>query len=382
MRIQPEGPSRSLMDAVWVRRDEVHRVILDRVHAIDPSGSRTDPEYLKGLRLAAGAAIDQTIEAMTIGEDRDPPVPGAVIEQTSLAARRGVSLETVLRRYLAGHAVLADFVGEEAERAGLTAGQLRRVLRLMAARTDRVLATISSTYVAETSHFRADHRRAERVTRLLDGELLDPSSLGYDLDQSHVGLAIAGRGTAEAVKALTGLLGVRRLIVPTEEGVVWAWTGLCRRLDRRRIEAAMPAGMLEGLRIGVGEPASGRIGWRLSHEQALAALSVAVRSEAATVLYRDVAVLAAALKDELLTVSLREMYLRPLEEIEGGLLLTTLRAYVAADWNASSCASQLGVSRNTVANRLRAIEEKIGYLHAARTPELVSALALSGLTPD
>jgi DNA-binding PucR family transcriptional regulator len=139
--------------------------------------------------------------------------------------------------------------------------------------------------------------------------------------------------------------------------------------------------MSVGPGVGVGEPLFGRTGWRLTHEQARAALFVAERSSEQIVRYADVAVLASALKDELLTTSLKAIYLDPLEETRGeaGVLRDTLRAYFVADRSASSTAAALGVSRNTVTNRIRSIEQRIGHLRPSRAADLSLALRLDEL---
>jgi DNA-binding PucR family transcriptional regulator len=59
--------------------------------------------------------------------------------------------------------------------------------------------------------------------------------------------------------------------------------------------------------------------------------------------------------------------------------LETLRAYLVADRNASSAAAALGVNRNTIAERLRAIEAAIGRPLSACGPELEAALRLAEL---
>ena len=89
--------------------------------------------------------------------------------------------------------------------------------------------------------------------------------------------------------------------------------------------------------------------------------------------------LAAALRDELLGASLRRLHLDPLDhEADGGKRAReTLRADLAAERNVSSTAAALGVTRRTVANRLRAIEERLGGRLAAA--ELEVALALDRL---
>jgi DNA-binding PucR family transcriptional regulator len=143
------------------------------------------------------------------------------------------------------------------------------------------------------------------------------------------------------------------------------------------IGASLPADTC----VGIGESARGEEGWRLTHRQARAALSVAVRADERAARYADVALLSSALGDELLAASLRSLYVEPLLESGGGaVLLDTLRTYAEADRNVTSAAASLGVSRNTITNRLRTIESRIGHLRPSRVGDVIVALGLDRLT--
>lgn len=385
--MQADKSRGDLLAAVEARRVEVDGAILARVRTIgtpgEETGADTDIEYLEGVRLAVEAAIDHTLEASAAADDRPLPVPAPIVAQARLAARRRTPLETVLRRYLAGHAVLGDYLAEEAERQDISPAVLRTVLRSQAVATDRAVAAISAIYLEETASARPPTARgmqAERVRRLLAGELLDPSVLGYDLGRWHVGLVSRGPESDEAFVSLAIELDAMRLIVPADDGRLWVWLGFRQRPDPRRTDEALSASLPEGSAIGIGEPGLGRAGWRLTHDQAQAALTVALRGPARGARYADIASLASALRDELFCVSLRSLYLEPLGEGDDGLVLReTLRAYLDAERNVTSAAAALGVSRNTVTNRLRAIESRIGHLHPSRVGELALVLQLERL---
>jgi DNA-binding PucR family transcriptional regulator len=95
--------------------------------------------------------------------------------------------------------------------------------------------------------------------------------------------------------------------------------------------------------------------------------------------YVDDALVTAMAKDEVLTASLRQIYLTPLEAgREGGAIdRETLRAYFAAGRNGRAAAAALSVSRQAVSTRLRSVEEKIGRPLLACATDLELALRLA-----
>jgi hypothetical protein len=284
------------------RHEEIEQAILVRVQALSEPPPRGGAEYAEGLRAAVTAGLEYGIEGIERGDQDPAPVPEALLAQARLAARFGVSLDTVLRRYFAGHTLLEDFMVQEAERSeSLDPAELKRLLRSQAAVVERLLATVSDAYAEELGRYRMSvaDRKAERIERLLAGEPLDTAELGYDFEAHHLGLLASGPGAAEAIGALARSLDARPLTVRRPEGVIWAWLGSRRRLDPAAIERLrrrLPA----ELTLALGEPGEGIGGWRFSHRQARAALSVALRGGERVVRYAGVALLASALQDELL----------------------------------------------------------------------------------
>jgi hypothetical protein len=200
-------------------------------------------------------------------------------------------------------------------------------------------------------------RLAERVQRLLAGDgSLDAASLGYDLDGWHISAIVAGSGGEEAARALATELGCQALVVPRGDGVVWAWLGSARPAVLEA-EPHLPA-----VSLAVGEPRKGLSGWRFTHREAQAAFEVLLRSSRRLIRSSDAVLLAAVLRDEGLTKSLRETYLAPLDTqgSAGAVLRETLRAYFAAGFNAATAAAALGIDRHTVQRRLRKVEKALG----------------------
>lgn len=354
----------ALAERLRARRTEIEQATLDRVFSISDS-TTADPSYLEGLRASVSTALDYALEAIERGEERAPPPPPSLLAQARLAARSGIGLDTVLRRYFAGYTLLGDFLAREVEREGLPEGTVHsQLLQGRAALFDRLLAAVSEEYEHEAaSRVRSSaQRRAERIERLLAGELLDTSGLAYDFEGHHVGLIAAGPQAAEALRELAAALDQKPLIIPRDELTVWAWLGSRRDPDPAHPQLPLPETRPPDVLLAVGEPARGLNGWRLTHRQAAAAYPIARRNPGGFVRYSEVALLASTLRDDLLTASLRQLYLTPLAQgrDNGEVLRETLRAYFAAARRVSATAAVLGTSRQTVTKRLGAAEECLG----------------------
>lgn len=373
-----------LADRLRARREEIERAILTRVYGAADSAEVDDPIYMEGLRAAVPAALDYGLTGLEAGEERAPPVPLVLLAQARQAARSGVSLEAVMRRYFIGYALLGDFVIEESERIGSQDGASpQRLLRVQAGLFDRLLDAVAEEYGREV-HGRlgsSDERRTVLVRRLLDEELLEAPQIAYDFNSFHLGAVAAGEGASTAIRDLAVLLDYRVLLVNPGDGSVWAWLGGRRPIDPIKLQSHFSRHGPESLTLAIGEPADGLGGWRRTHRQARAALPIALRTREAFVRYADVAVLASILRNDLLVTSLREMYISPLEDgqDEGELARQTLCAYFAAERNVSSAAAALGVTRQAVAKRLQAVEERIGRPLRDCSVDLEMALHLDRL---
>jgi DNA-binding PucR family transcriptional regulator len=131
-------------------------------------------------------------------------------------------------------------------------------------------------------------------------------------------------------------------------------------------------------RVAVGETGKGLGGWRRTMRQAESAELVAERRLNPLVRYRDVALLAAALRDQDLSGFLIETYVAPLRDdrIELG---ETLITFLKLNGNASSAAAALGITRHTVTSRVRMAEERLGCRLADCAAALETALCLAEL---
>jgi PucR C-terminal helix-turn-helix domain/GGDEF-like domain len=365
------------------RRAEIEQAVLTRAYAVSDPSRIGDPEYAAGLRAAVSAAIDYGLIGIESAERNPPPIPAALLVQARLAARNGVSLDTVLRRYFAGYVLLGDFLIEEAESMGAAA--LKPLLRVQATLFDRLLAAVSEEHARESGARldTAEERRAELAQRLIAGERLDASELAYELAGAHLGLVAKGPGAGEAIRELAASLDRRLLAIPREEGILWAWLGGRRSVDPAELEPLLAKSLPVNVSLALGEPGEGLGGWRLTHRQAAAALPIALRNGERLVRYADVALLASILQDDLLSTSLRRLYLEPLECARDGgeRSKEILRAYFSAGFNVSSTAAALGMSRQAVTKRLRSIEKALGRTVTSCAIHLEAALRQEELDP-
>lgn len=379
-----------LLARLRLRRAEIERALYTRIQdAVPEAFGDKDPEYEAGLRAAVAALVSYSLDALEFGPAWLGAVPVAAAIQARRAARRGVSLGTVMRRYVAANGRFGEFVAEEAERTGLESfgpvvQHLRRTQELL---LEHVTAAIQHEYhqAQEDAAPPPQRRRAEIVQRLIVGELVDPAALAeleYDLYGSwHIGLVAAGPMAEDALECLTDR---RPLLVTCTEGAVWGWLAARHRTAARDIEGLLSNKRVPGVVFGIGEPGAGIEGWRLTHHQAQRALTIALRKPNKLALYAEGPLLAAALQSETLARSLNEMYLAPLaSQRDGGVALRrTVRAYLDAECNASSAAAALSIGRHAVESRIRLVEELIGCPLRLCVAGLDVALRLAALDAE
>jgi hypothetical protein len=368
-------------------RSEIEQAIV--AHLCASSDPARDADYLVRLRAAAAAALDYILMGTELNDEWSGTIPSEVVAQAHRAARNGVDLETVLLHCAAGHRVLTGFVITNAD--GLPTKALGQVLDIQALLVERLMATISIEHKRELGRVRCspDQRHAQLVRRLLTGELLDTAKLGYDLDAWHIGVIATGADTAQALRGIALSADRQLLSVSHDEDTVWAWFGGKRMLAVSDLECLMPAEQGAGVSLAIGEPARGLDGWRLTHQQAQAARLVALhrngipptREGVTLTTYAQDMLLAAALRDETLASSLREIFLSPLEsQRDGGATsFQTLREYLGSGRNASAAGLALGVNRHTVESRLNTAQQHIGRPLDTCLIELEVALRLREL---
>ena len=339
-------------------------------------------DYLASLPANRTAILEYMVDYIEGGEGLAANVPATVFTAARLAARAGVPLDTLLRRYSAGNAFVVDILIEEAARVEVTGADLRRLMHRSATLFDHLVAAVTKEHANETRNrlgggveWRRNHIRALLAGRMPSGEL----DLGYDLSGHHLGLMASGGEAREVVRELAKKLDRRLLVEQLDGEAAWScWLGGRSRLGGAEAQRALGRINPDPVTVTLGEPGEGVAGWRLSHRQAKAALPIAKRRGEAVLRYADIAVLASILRDDLGATSLRQLYIEPLEARRDGgkAALETLRAYFATERNISSTAAALGVDRRTVRNRLRAVESLFGRPLSDFATDLETALRL------
>jgi hypothetical protein len=314
------------------------------------------------------AAIDALVEcwrSASGGLGSPHETPSVLLAQARQAARRGIKLGTVLRRWL----VALECLEASARRDGVRPTDdrtepgpksclpldLRGVLmcELAEAYVDQLELLIRPGAV----------RRRELVEKLLDGRDTRSATveLGYDLDSWHLGVIAWGPDARQILQRLAIRLGCQLLTIPRNDAEVWAWLGAQQRTMLPRTGLESMTSQLDAS-VAFGAPAQAVAGWRLTHQEAMSAAIVGRRLGRRVTRCTDVLIDAAILQSGALAASLIDQYLAPLEtlRIGGATARQTLTAYYACDRAVSSAASLLGVTRKTVERRLRQIEEALG----------------------
>ncbi len=370
-----------LIGRLRAREREIEDAIYARVSGMFTSVAGEDADYETGLRATVAAAVNLSLTEMEDPADLPAPIPSVAIAQAHRAARRNISVDTMLLRYIGGHRVLGSFVMDEAHRSGLSSNgpALRHLRTTQEAVLERLMTTIAQAHKQERERIERSREEchAELVQRLLAGERPDTSDLDYELDDAwHLGIIASGPRAKRVVRGLAEDLRRQLLCFSTGESSVWAWIGGRQELEMARVERALATAGTDDASLVLGEPRRGLAGWRLTHQEAQAALLVALRRPVPLMRFAEHALLALVLQNQSLVRSLLSIYL---PSLGSPVARETLRAYFSAGCNAATAAAMLEIDRHTVERRLRAIEAKLGRQLRSCHAELEVVLRLEEL---
>lgn len=371
--------------ALEARLDDVVEAIMRRAREELPREWTVErPELRAPLRNGIRSSVHAEMRSLRAGLRVPDAAPPEDVEFVRRAAQLAAPLWFMLWGYRAGHAAQweawMDLVEELADEPAVRRALLEQGSRFFFAYADRLCDFAAQEYAQERERTLRgrEQRRVQAVNRLLAGEDADLADLDYDLSAFHVGAIAWGPAAVTALRELAAALDRRLLLVSAAEQTWWGWLGGPRPLEpqaRARLRRTRPPA---GAALAVGEEAHGRDGFRRTHQQAGFAHRAGIAGRAPVTRYEDVALEALASRDE---AHARAFAAAELAGIDGAdrrseRLRETLRAYFASGHNAAATATSLGVHEQTVAQRLRAVEERTGRTVATRRAELETALRL------
>ncbi len=375
--------------AVSARLEEIVDAMLDLLGESVEAEPLTHPGARRRTRRTGWQFLQRQIDELAEGMQLPVSCPPEVAEAARGAVATDISCATVAHCYRTAHAALWDAwleaVTDDGRRSAGCHALLERGARFMFAYTDRCIYFLELEHERERRRVRRSdaRRQAVAVVGLITGATAGTPDLDYALDRHHLGVVVDDPEELDPLAPLADALGAELLEVQAEKpDRRWAWLGRARPFAAQDMGAVRRTVPPPGARLAIGAPARGRGGFRTSHFQAVIAHRVAARGRDATVtVYEDVAIEGLALADPSTAHAFLDRELRGLDgsDERTETLRETLGAYFASAQNAASTAARIGVSERTIANRLRAIEERLGCSIVARRAELETALRLRPL---
>jgi len=361
--------------------EDVYEVILREIPEL-----HGDKPVLALLASSVHSNIDTCLQIMQHQIDLSAvQAPAASLEYARRRAQRGTPLTALLRAYRLGHTCFSDWLLKELARQAddaqmITAATLG-MSKIVAGYVDQTSEEIVAAYAHERERWLRSRSaaRAARIRDLLSGQRINVSAteatLGYRLRQYHVGL-VCWAGDATAVDTITRLehaiihvagkaaCSGDPVFLPRDESSAWAWLPLGIR-DTFDAATASTAGLDGDIHFAFGDAAKGATGFRITHQQAVAAQAVALAAGppvAQVVAFSEVAPVAMMLGSAEL---LRAWVFKTLaglatDDEHHARLRDTLLAFLQAGGSYKTTAERLMLHKNTVQYRIRRAEESLG----------------------
>jgi DNA-binding PucR family transcriptional regulator len=312
--------------------------------------------------------------------------PAAAVEYARRLAQRGRPLTALLRAYRLGHTCFSDWLLKELARqtsdAQLLTAATLAMSEIVAGYIDQTSEEIVAAYTRERENWLRNRSaaRAARIRDLLSGQRINVSAtettLGYRLYQYHMGLVCwAGDATA-AVDNITRLehaighvaeklaCSGEPVFLPCDESSAWAWLplGIHDTFDAAGVAAASVDG---DIHFAFGDVARDTAGFRLSHQQAIAAQAVALAAGSPpprSVAFSEVAPVAMMLgsADLLRAWVLGTLAGLATDDEHHARLRDTLLVFLQTGGSYKTTAERLTLHKNTVQYRIHKAEESLG----------------------
>jgi hypothetical protein len=362
--------------------EDVYEVVLREIPEL-----HDDKAVLALLSSSVHSNVGTCLQIMQHQIDlSDVHAPAASLEYARRRAQRATPLTALLRTYRLGHTCFSDWVLRELARqtndAQLLTAATLGMSKIVAGYVDQTSEEIVAAYTRERENWLRNRSaaRAARIRDLLSGQRINvratEATLGYRLSQYHVGLVCwAGDATASVddITRLEHAIGHVAekaacsgdpVFLPRDESSAWAWLPLGFR-DTFDAAGASTAGVDGDIHFAFGDAARDAAGFRLTHQQAIAAQAVALAAGSPmprSVAFSEVAPVAMMLGS---TDLLRAWVLATL----GGLatddehharLRDTLLVFLRTGGSYKTTGERLTLHKNTVQYRIHKAEESLG----------------------
>jgi DNA-binding PucR family transcriptional regulator len=348
---------------------------------------RDDPDLLEAARASSAANLALLLgvvhDQSSVAELEPPP---AAIAFARELARRNTPVAELGRAYAVAQRALWRWalaeVHRRIERPAAVAEAVEALSEATFATGDVLTTMVLERYAVEREQWlrSAAAVRSETVQELLAGGPVDAEAAGrrlrYELRRSHQAFVAWGEAEDAAPEAAAAAVGGdRALLIPLGAGLTAGWAPA----GALRLDAAVG-----GAGVAVGAPGEGAAGFRRSHAEAMEARRVARATGRGpgVVAYDDVALLALLTKDAERARAFAERTLGPLtgEDATSRRLARTLLVVLEEQGSPRRAGARLGVHENTVAKRLRAVDDLLDPATRGGPAELLAALAIVGAT--
>jgi hypothetical protein len=353
--------------------------------------------HFNALRRATTSSVLRALLLIACTETSRNLIGPETVEVARDFARRGVSLEDLLRGIRHGFSMLAaallDAADSLVERD--QSRELKRISLLLFGQIDSFMDIASNEYrQAKDDHaVTGSAARFDAVQRIVSG--VDPPDrrsterlLDYPLDAPrHLALVVwkpdpgedsgpSLRSTVDQIYRSLGATGPS-LALPVGSHAMWSW----RALEGAEPPSSRPDLRVDGRRGAVGQVGAGLAGFRRSHRQARAVEQLVRRKQESTcgvITHADVEL------PVLLTTDLaaaREFVARHLGPLAGDdprmrELRQTLRCYLDHERSTNKVADEKHISRNTVTYRVQQAMRLCGYQQGTSPLRLHAALSI------
>ena len=377
--------------------DEMFAYILERI----PEAGADDD--LRGLTLGSCSSnLEAALSMVRHGIDVSAAsAPVTALEHARAMATRGYSVDVMLRFYRTGHAYFSERlvarISDSVSEPALALAVVANLQRYAFAYVDRISSEVATEYVAELDRLqnRVRAARTDAVRGLIAGDQIDLAQAERALSHRLTGWQTAficwtEKGDVDLAR-VGAVIGAHfgsphPLLVPDGAQTLWGWVATSRDPREAPDDLAVLAEKLpDTVRVSIGNPAVGPGGFRDSHAEAQRGCRIVELSGrgASVTSYADIA-LADTMSSELTLA-------RAFVVTELGALAVagrreeeerrTLLAVLDAQGGLAAAATELGVHRNTVLQRVRRAEERRGRPSTERVAELHAALRLVHALP-